>query len=182
MTPLELTRRAVAWLAASDVAGDWYAREAEIGTLIDNAMQELAEAVASDDTRKGLLMQSYPLALTSGVGDITTALGARTGLADVLWQSIPKGVVADTDGGLLHYVADFYDFRRPLLNGFNYYHIADNGRVLARAGGGDYVLGNVSEPLTVTANFIPTPANLPVQIEDDAVRTLARLVVQTLAA
>lgn len=182
MSPLELTRRAVALLAASSMEMDWYAREAEIGTLVDNAMQELAETVASDDLRKGLLMQEYTVTLTDGTGEMLNVLGARTNQADILWQSIPRGIVTDADGGLLHYVSDLYDFRRPLLNGFNYYHITGNGRMLARAGGADYVPGNLPDPLTVTANFIPVPDNLPAQLEDEAVETLARVAVRKLAA
>jgi len=180
MTALELTRRAIALLAATQGEQNWYEMEAEIGALIDNALQELAEMIARDPERHGLLMQDYSVTLTDGIGSLTAATGARTTAADILWQSVGKGVVKDADGVRLHYVGDLFTFQGPQVTGFNYYTITDNGRIYVRTGDEPYALGSISNPLTVTANFIPTVSTVPAQLENDAVQALVKQVMQKL--
>lgn len=181
MTNLELTRRAILLLAAEPSGEhDWYAMETEIGSLIPNALQELAEMIARDPERQGLLQQEYSVTLTNGIGNLTAATGARTAAADILWQSVSKGLVKDAYGGRLHYIGDRYAFEGPQLAGYNYYTLTDNGRIHVRTGADPFFLGGVSDPLTVNANFIPTVATLPAQLENDAVQTLAKIAVQKL--
>jgi hypothetical protein len=182
MTALEITRRAIALLAATQGEQNWYEMEAEISALIPIALQRFAEQIADDPGRHGLTMQDYSVTLTSGIGVLTTATGARTALADILWQSVSKGVVKDADGVRLHYVSDLFTFQGPQVGGYNYYTITDNGRLYARTGNEPYALGNISEPLTVTANFIPTVATVPGQLEDDAVEMLVKVTVQKLVS
>src|SRR5258708_7890082 len=124
MTDLEITRRAIVLLAAGNLASPWYNHEAEVSACIPLAMQALAEVIAADPARYGLLMQDYSVDVSSGQGSLLTPLGSVTGVAaDILWQSITQGLVKDADGNQLHYIPDQFTFEGILLSGYNYYTI-----------------------------------------------------------
>lgn len=152
--------------------------EAEVGLAIPYAMQRLADQIAEDASRQALLQQNYTVTLSSGIGNPLTVNGSLTSAADILWHSIPMGNVMDGDGNRLVYIPDFYEFQGYVLNGLKYFCLV-NERIYARSGvTGIYStdLGDVTDPLTVTANFIPTVTSLPTNLDNEIVETLARIV------
>lgn len=176
MTNTSLARAAILLLAADNDRSPWYEKEAEIGSLIPLAFNEFAERVMQEPQRISLLSQNYSVSLTAGIGDPMTATGSNTGLMDILWRSIPWGVVTDADGGRLHYIPDYFTFQGPQIAGFNYYTLISE-RIYVRKSDTPYTLGNILAPLTVTAVFVPTVSTLPVQFENDMVQTLANMAV-----
>ena len=179
ITNKELARRALALLAGGDPNSPWFYQEAEAGLAIPYAMHELAQEIAEDYLRRGLLQQDYSVTISAGIGNPLTATGAITSAADILYETIPWGQVKDADNNRLVYGQHKTDFERYLPPGFKYFALI-NQRIYARsASTGTYEtdLGDVSTPLTVTANFVPTVSSVPVELEDDAVRTLARVLV-----
>lgn len=180
MTALELTRRAIMLLAAGQPSPSfWLEHEAEISSLIPNAMEEVANKIANDPHKKALLMQNYTVTLSSGDGSILASNGSITSAADVLFWSIPNGEVLDTaTNKRLVFIPNKSEFEGYVYPGLYYYTLA-NQRVYTRSGqSGNYHDSDkydVTGPLTVTANFIPSVTTLPEILEDDAVSTLARL-------
>ena len=181
MTNLELTRRAIALLAAGTPSSPWWEMEAEVSSCIPYAMQELANAVAADHERYGLLMQDYSVTLTNGAGNLLTVTGAVTSAADILWRSVAKGIVKDAYGERLHYVPDAFTFEGAQLAGYNLFTLV-NPNILVRTPTGPFTLGNVADPLSIKANFIPTVTTVPEELEDDAVRLLAKIAAQKIGA
>ena len=99
MTDLELTRRAIMVLAAGQPSPNpVLEQEAEIAALIPQALQTLADEVAKDSNRAGLLMQDYAVTLVSGVGEPLIETGTITTNTDILYWSIPYNVVRDKIG------------------------------------------------------------------------------------
>ena len=180
MTDLELTRRAIMALAAGTPSPNPILdQEAEISALIPQVMQSLADEVAKDHNRSSLLTQQYTVDLVSGEGEPLTDTGSITSAADILFWSIPMGTVRDSMTGFkLVYIPGLAQFEGYLMPGLWYYTLV-NQRIYTRsATSGDYFNSDrydVQGPLTVTANFVPTTATLPVTLENDAVDLLVKL-------
>ena len=154
--------------------------------MIPSVMQTLADEVAKDHNRAPLLMQEYSVDLVSGVGEPLTDTGSITSLADILYWSIPYGVVRDSLTNLkLVYIPNREQFEGYLTPGLWYYTLA-NQRIYTRsATSGDYFNSDkydVQGPLTVTANFVPTTATLPSTLENDAVDLLVKMAVTKVQA
>lgn len=187
MTSKELAQRALILLAAGNMSSPWMAMELEALQAIRYTMQKLGMTIADDPERRQLLVQDYSINLSSGEGDLTTAVGSLTGLADIVWNSVPRGRVKDSNGTPLIYVPETADFEGYVINGPRYYTIRQ-GKIFTRTATGDYGtdrFGVVEAPLTVTANYFPSigsEATLPAQIEDDAVRILAETLTTKFAA
>lgn len=180
MTDLELTRRAIMVLAAGQPSpAPVLEQEAELAALIPQALQSLADEVAKDVNRAPLLMQDYTVNLTSGVGDVLTQTGSITSNADILYWSIPYNVVRDTLTNLrLVYIPNKEQFEGYLMPGYWYYTLANQKIYTRSATSGDYFYSDrydVQGPLTVTANFIPTTADIPATLENDAVDLLVKI-------
>lgn len=180
MTDLELTRRAIMVLAAGQPSPNpVLEQEAEIAALIPQALQTLADEVAKDSNRAGLLMQDYAVTLVSGVGEPLIETGTITTNTDILYWSIPYNVVRDTMTNFrLVYIPNKEQFEGYLMPGYWYYTLA-NQKILTRsATSGDYFNSDrydVQGPLTVTANFVPRTADLPITLENDAVDLLVKI-------
>lgn len=181
MTNQELARRAIILLAAGDPQSVWLNMEAEAGLAIGYAFQRLAEVVAEDREKAGLLMQNYSVNLSSGVGTPLSVAGSITLTSgDILYGYIPKGLVKDADGNLLVYVPNYYDFQGYLVSGFKYYTLT-NQRIYCRSAiTGDYAsdIGDVTGPVTITSNFIPTVSSLPNELDNEIVETLAQVLIE----
>ena len=180
MTDLELTRRAIMAMAAGAPSPNpILEQEAEISALIPQAMQTLADEVAKDGNRAPLLMQEYTVDLVSGVGEPLTDTGSITSLADILFWSIPYGSVRDTLTNFkLTYIPNREQFEGYLMPGLWYYTLANQRLFTRSATSGDYFNSDrydVQGPLLVTANFVPTTADLPVTLENDAVDLLVKI-------
>ena len=181
MTDLELTRRAIMALSAgAPPPNPLLVQEAEVSAMIPSVMQALADEVAKDGNRAPLLMQDYAVDLVSGIGEPLSETGSITSAADILYWSIPFGVVRDSLTNFkLTYIPHREQFEGYLTAGLWYYTLA-NQRIYTRsATSGDYFNSDkydVQGPLTVTANFVPTTANLPVTLENDAVDLLVKMV------
>ena len=182
MTDLELTRRAIMAMAAGAPSPNpILEQEAEISALIPQAMQTLADEVAKDGNRAPLLMQEYTVDLVSGVGEPLTDTGSITSLADILFWSIPYGSVRDTMTNFkLTYIPNREQFEGYLMPGLWYYTLANQRLFTRSATSGDYFNSDrydVQGPLLVTANFVPTTADLPVTLENDAVDLLVKIAI-----
>ena len=181
MTDLELTRRAIMALSAgAPPPNPLLVQEAEVSAMIPSVMQALADEVAKDGNRAPLLMQDYTVDLVSGIGEPLSETGSITSAADILYWSIPFGVVRDSLTNFkLTYIPHREQFEGYLTAGLWYYTLA-NQRIYTRsATSGDYFNSDkydVQGPLTVTANFVPTTANLPVTLENDAVDLLVKMI------
>jgi hypothetical protein len=181
MTDLELIRRAIMTIAAgSPPPNSVLVQEAELSAMIPSVMQALADEVAKDANRAPLLMQDYSVDLASGIGEPLTDTGSITSAADILYWSIPYGSVRDSLTNFkLVYIPHREQFEGYLTSGLWYYTLA-NQRIYTRsATSGDYFNSDkydVQGPLTVTANFVPTSATLPVTLENDAVDLLVKMV------
>lgn len=181
MTDLELIRRAIMTIAAgSPPLNSVLVQEAELSAMIPSVMQALADEVAKDANRAPLLMQDYSVDLASGIGEPLTDTGSITSAADILYWSIPYGSVRDSLTNFkLVYIPHREQFEGYLTSGLWYYTLA-NQRIYTRsATSGDYFNSDkydVQGPLTVTANFVPTSATLPVTLENDAVDLLVKMV------
>ena len=180
MTDLELTRRAIMALAAGTPSPNPILdQESEISALIPQVMQSLADEVAKDHNRSSLLTQQYTVDLVNGEGEPLTDTGSITSAADILFWSIPMGTVRDSMTSFkLVYIPGQSQFEGYLMPGLWYYTLV-NQRIYTRsATSGDYFNSDrydVQGPLTVTANFVPTTATLPVTLENDAVDLLVKL-------
>lgn len=180
MTDLELTRRAIMALAAGTPSPNPVLdQESEISALIPQVMQSLADEVAKDHNRSSLLTQQYTVDLVNGEGEPLTDTGSITSAADILFWSIPMGTVRDSMTSFkLVYIPGQSQFEGYLMPGLWYYTLV-NQRIYTRsATSGDYFNSDrydVQGPLTVTANFVPTTATLPVTLENDAVDLLVKL-------
>lgn len=181
MTDLELIRRAIMTIAAgSSPPNSVLVQEAELSAMIPSVMQALADEVAKDANRAPLLMQDYSVDLASGIGEPLTDTGSITSLADILYWSIPYGSVRDSLTNFkLVYIPHREQFEGYLTSGLWYYTLV-NQRIYTRsATSGDYFNSDkydVQGPLTVTANFVPTSATLPITLENDAVDLLVKMV------
>lgn len=180
MTDLELTRRAIMALAAGTPSPNPVLdQESEISALIPQVMQSLADEVAKDHNRSSLLTQQYTVDLVNGEGEPLTDTGSITSAADILFWSIPMGTVRDSMTSFkLVYIPGQNQFEGYLMPGLWYYTLV-NQRIYTRsATSGDYFNSDrydVQGPLTITANFVPTTATLPVTLENDAVDLLVKL-------
>lgn len=180
MTALELTRLALVRLAAGQPSpSQWLEQEAEVSTLIPAALEALATKIASDPFKRALMMQNYTVTLSSGDGPILASTGSITSAADVLYWAIPHGEILDTaTNKRLVFVRNQRDFEGYLYNGFYYYTLA-NQRIYTRSAfTGNYHDSDkydVTGPLTVTCNFIPSVSTLPAILDDDAVNMLCEL-------
>jgi hypothetical protein len=187
MTDLELTRRAIMVLASGSPSPvPVLDQEAELSSMIPSVMQTLADEVAKDHNRAPLLTQEYSVDLVSGVGEPLTDVGSITSLADILYWSIPYGVVRDSLTNLkLVYIPNREQFEGYLTPGLWYYTLV-NQRIYTRsATSGDYFNSDkydVQGPLTVTANYVPTSATLPTTLENDAVDLLVKMAVTKVQA
>ena len=187
MTDLELIRRAIMTIAAgTPPPNSGLVQEPELSAMIPSVMQALADEVAKDANRAPLLMQDYSVDLTNGIGEPLTDTGSITSLADILYWSIPYGSVRDSLTNFkLVYIPHREQFEGYLTSGLWYYTLV-NQRIYTRsATSGDYFNSDkydVQGPLTVTANFVPTSATLPITLENDAVDLLVKMVVTKVQA
>lgn len=179
LTNQELIRRALAHLSIGQASPSvWLDSEDLAAPEIEYAMHTLGARIWKDPTRKGLLSQDYTVTLTSGVGTPLTVNGSISSAADILYESIPDGRVRDTASETnLAFIPQTGQFEGYLQSGF-YYYTLRNQRIYTRsATSGIYANDqyDVIGPLTITAQYIPTVSSLPVELEDEAVMTLAEL-------
>ena len=187
MTDLELTRRVIMALATSVPSPmPILDQEAEVSALIPSAMQALADEVAKDHHRSPLLTQDYICTLVSGYGPVLPLAGSITATDDILYWSIPYGVVRDsTTNTKLTYIPNREQFEGYLMPGLWYYTLT-NQRIMTRSAiTGDYFNSDrfdVQGPLEITANFVPTPATLPVTLENDAIDLMVKMILMKIQA
>ncbi len=185
MTAQELIDRSLLLLAAGDINSPWLVQEAEASLAINQALEELGREIADDSKRFGLTMQDYPVTIDplTGAGSLVGAVGSSTGLADMIWEKVHKGRVKDNLGVRLIYIPEIQEFEGMVLPGQNYYTIYQNniytrGSQSLLYNSDRTALASVGDgTVTVTANFYPSigsAATLPIEVEDDAVRFLAR--------
>lgn len=186
LTNQELIRRALAHLSIGQQSPSvWLDSEDLAAPEIEYAMHNLATKVWKDPRRKGLLSQDYSVTLTNGVGTILTATGTITSEADILYESVADGKVRDTANDvLLAFIPQVAQFEGHLQLGL-YYYTLRNQRIYTRSATSG-IYGNdqydVIGPLTITAQYIPTVSSIPVELEDEAVITLAELMAKKFEA
>ena len=164
--------------------------EIDIAAQIQSALAALAQKTMRNDSKRGLLQQSYSVTLTSGVGNLLTTVGSVTGVADMLMEGIFWGLVVDGDGNLLCPLKNYSAFVRPQPSVFGYYCLR-NERIYTRAKDESFTIPSeiqgVTGPLTVTASFEPATCEVvPNELGDDLIEALVNLVLtkmpETLAA
>lgn len=180
MTQSELSQRALLLLAAGNPDSPWLKMETEAGLAQEQALNELGDDVAADPSQFGLLQQTYTVTLngTTGAGQLTSATGNSTSQVDMIWTSVQRGHVKDTDGNKLLYVPNRYSFEGYLLPGQLYFTTYD-GNIYTRTANGDYASDRtgVQGPLNILANYYPTVggmATLSPELNSNLVRILAR--------
>ncbi len=144
----------------------------ELESIMANALHKLAEQTASDRTKRHLLMTNATVVLTNGVG--ATPLNALT-------SQMRHATVRDADasalngtGNILCWISQYHDFLRPQSPLLGYYCLANNQIYTKAIGTGG--LTDTLSPLTLDYPYIPTVAQLPTELEDDAVAIFASLV------
>ncbi|HYE59429.1 MAG TPA: hypothetical protein VD948_13030 [Rhodothermales bacterium] len=135
-----------------------------------HALGQLAERIVDDRDRRSLLQQTYSVTVTGGSGNLLTATGAITSAADIIIRSVPLGYVKDSDDVPYHQVLHRAIFEGSLSTLIGYY-LLDAQRIRIRARGSGSLTENLT--LSVYANFYPTAATVPTELEDEAVQALA---------
>lgn len=184
MTGDELVDKARFLLAAGQPNSPWMDVEVEAQLSTDQALQDLGMTVARDRNRFGLLQQDYPVPLSgsTGAGDLVAALGSVTGDSDMIWDTVSQGRVKDANDVALVWIPDVAEFEGSVMPGYSYFTLYQQ-KIYTRTSTGTYATDKtgVVSPVTVTANFFPSfivPAALPVQLEDDAVQAMMRVLMQ----
>lgn len=172
-------------LAAGDPTSPWLNMEVEAGLAQTQALQELGITVYEDGERFGLLQQTYSITLSgsTGAGQLTSATGVTTAAVDMIWQSVPKGHVKDTNGQKLLYIPERASFEGYLLPGQLYYTTYGGSIWTRSANSGNYDNDklDVQGPLNVLANYYPSVggmATLSPELDSDLVRLLARVLAE----
>lgn len=183
-TAQELLDRALFLLAAGDANSPWLVQEFEASLAFNQALEELGRAIADDPKRYNLTVQDYPVTIdSSGIGDLTGAVGTFTGLADIIWDKVHRGQVEDSLGNALIFIPEIQEFQGHVLPGFNYYTIYQSRLYTRGSTSGDYnsdkaILFSLGTGIvTVTSNYYPSVGNaqtMPLEIEEDVPRFLAR--------
>lgn len=136
-------------------------QDGEIETLADSVMTDWAYKIANDPEHYYLLQRDYSVTL-SPITLLNQPFAVGTLPDEIIPESLTVGFVADGDGNKLEPVQYFSDFLRPRDAMFGYYLLQDK-RVYTR----QYVTGdlsNTASPLSIKANFMPTPATLATDI------------------
>ena len=174
MTLQELVDRAIFTVQSSTKLGEnpIISQDLEAEVLAARALQILATEVAADGERRHLLMKSVQVTLD---GD-----GKGVLPAEMYSEYLDRGSVRDADlaanngkGNVLVRVHQYETFLGP-LSPFLGFYATQNNEIHTRAisSGG---FSDTQGPLTVECSYVPTVAEVPVEIEDDLVMILAEL-------
>lgn len=174
LTATELNQRALLLLSVGQQNSAWLDQEVEANQAITLSLHELGRVISQDESRFGQLQQDYSVALTAGAGNLATAVGSLTTLADIIWESVKNGRVKDSEGVPLLYIPDVFSFEAYVLPGYNYFHIRAS-QIFTRGSSGSYIddFNKVTGALLVTANYTPSIGNLntlPADLEPDLIQ------------
>lgn len=150
--------------------------EARAESLAPLAMLKLGTIIASDPTRRSLLISSNTISFTSGVA---------TMVDEVLVGALRSSSLFDTadTGAEYSYIQDFQEFTKDPETRLGRYNVR-NGVITVIQPGEVYTPGSgLSGNLSLTASTFPqVPSfatdpifNLPLELEPDLVNTLAAL-------
>jgi hypothetical protein len=147
--------------------------------LIPNAAHRLAVQVAADAARRDLLRKSYTLAISNGLVDLSSD-------PDILTEALIYSTFYDGTDAEQIYPYVFKRHHRELdqyLNPNFGYYAEKNGFLATRLrGDGNIATSKISTPgpVVLICNHIPdfTAAEFPDQLNDDAVETLAGMLVE----
>lgn len=159
------------------------ASEADTGFFTDvadlmaaEALGGFAEVIANDSARAHLLQPTDPVELNldgNGAVDLTTGAGAA-----LLTSHLHLGRVTDNQGNQLDWICHFADFQQPHVSPFGKYTLQGK-KIYAMAPGqvanADGTFPPAESPLKVRANITPTAAQIPLELEDEATRFFAAL-------
>lgn len=147
-------------------------QDMEVETIAANALHAFATTIAKDLERRHLLQKTTSVALTNGKGTLDSTL---------LTEFLDDASVRDGDtaannekGNLLVRVHQYNDFLGYLPSSLGYFCLHDN-EIHTRAIGSGSLLDTAS-PLTVECSYVPDPTEVPVEIEDDAVEVLSKMI------
>ncbi len=180
ITATELNQRALLFLGAGERDSVWREQEVEANQAIILSLHQLGRTIAEDESRFGQLQQDYTVTPdANGVANVATAVGALTGEADIIWESIRNGRVRTWDGTFigndLKYIPDTHDFEAYVLPGWQYYTLRGS-RIYVRDSQGDYNTdkSNIVGDLLITANYTPSIGNIE-QLPDDLIPEIIRI-------
>lgn len=170
MTLQEMIYRSILQAGLNTPDGENYLMQQQIETEVAaaRALRTLASDVSKDPERKHLLMKTTSVPLTNGVGTLDASL---------LTDSIDTGSVRDADasanngyGNVLVRVHNYNDFLRELSPFFGYFALHNNQIHTRAISSGSFT--DTLSPLTVDCSYVPTAAEVPAEIEYDAVSLL----------
>lgn len=150
----------------------------EAEPILDQCIHQLAEMVRGDARLRARMAKEFSVTLTNGVGAVPATL---------LIQHIGEGIVRDGDAGAndgfgnilerKHHEADFRGF---LVPAYGYYLIKGDTSGVSQIYTRQIATGSFVDtvsPLTITAPYTPTKANLNTavdsEISDELVQMLA---------
>lgn len=145
----------------------YWGQRARILVLAQRALHSLATQVSEDVKRRHLLMKSFSIVLTSGVGPLDAAM---------LSAMIGYGSVRDADGNILSKVDNYNDLVRSQVPFFGYYAMVNDTVFTRQISSGS--LTDTSTPLTVYCSYVPLATEVPDEITDDATNLLAQMIKQ----
>lgn len=144
----------------------------DVERLIPDALRRFALLVNSSAEMSPLLRKDFSIVVASGVGSLTASLTAAEPL---LAECLPNAhLVASTNTTPMQYLPDRFQLSlsRPL--GFFIYFCNDQGTLRTRNTDGS--LTSLNTTVTATAQYIPTIGNVPTQLEDLFITTLADMI------
>jgi len=175
MTQAELIIRAAEALGAAAEQNPWFAKQATIHLAVNYAMHELALRVARNPHQRHLLQTAYTITVTSGVADLSNAtdVPAFSTYGAPLSEAICYSTLVDAYESRYTYLPHYQDLLLPQPPVFGYYNLTGQRLRIKELSSG---ATNASGTFTLTANFVPTVAQLRAEIEDDAVTALCDVI------
>lgn len=183
MTLDDLVERAKRRLmAGAGPNSPWGECDIDLTANVTVAAQLAATRVMRNPMQRPRLQQVYSVTLDgSGVGDLSTATGSVTGVAnELLVEGVYLGTVIDFDGNVLQLIRHYNDFLIPQPTPFAHYHINQQKKILTRAAGSQVTIPadviGATGPLSVTSSYVPASVTgWPAETENDLIDALVEV-------
>jgi hypothetical protein len=143
----------------------------DVDLLVQHAMEDLADTIAKDERRRGMLIKTFtPLTIdsTTGIGDLSVSA-----YDDLKREHLGKGTIFDADSATdpLWPINAYQDLLRPQPTIYGYYCLFNNKIYTRQRSTGSLVATN--GPLTINAIFVPVAATVPADLIPHAIEKLA---------
>lgn len=152
---------------------EWARLDFDIAVAIPTALNRFGEKIANDPRTdiRNLLRKNFSVTITSGVGDLSTAL---TGAEPLIINEIMAGNSYVTNGTQpCQHLPDRTQLGLTRPNFFIYYCI-DSSNIRTRNTDGS--LSSLNTTLTITGNYAPLLSSVPSQMEDEFIDAVINVV------